>query len=124
MRRDLQDQLKASAGRDEVEASIRRMLKRMESVEFKLIQEPLTLSDDKYFIEAYKVYANLIWLNGAVGTGAGDVAGGADFRPTDAQLRVLDNIEQDLAAATADYQTLMSKDVPAFNRTKGIQPIK
>ena len=124
MRRDLQDQLKASAGKDEVEASIRKMLKRMESVEFKLIQEPLTLSDDKYFVEAYKVYANLIWLNGAVGTGASDEAGGADFRPTDAQLQVLDNLEKDLAAATADYQTLMSKDVPAFNTTKGVQPIK
>jgi len=124
MRRDLQDQLKANAGKDEVEASIRRMLKRMEGVEFKLIEEPLTLSDDKYFVEAYKVYANLIWLNGAVGTGASDEAGGADFRPTDAQLQVLDNIEKDLAAATADYQTLMTKDVPAFNMTKGIRPIK
>ncbi len=124
MRKDLQDQLKANAGRDEVEASIRKMLKRLESVEFRLMEEPLTLSDDKYFVEAYKVYANLLWLNGAVGTGASDEAGGADFRPTDAQLQVLDDIEKDLAAATADYETLMAKDVPAFNTTKGVQPIK
>jgi hypothetical protein len=124
MRKNLQDQLKANAGKDEVEASIQKMLKRLEGVEFRLIEEPMTLSDDKYFVEAYKVYENLIWLNGAVGTGASDEAGGADFRPTDAQLQVLDNLEKDLAAATADYQTLMAKDVPAFNTMKGVQPIK
>ena len=37
-------------------------------------------SDDKYYVEPYKVYMNLIWLNGVVGNGAGDVAGGADYR--------------------------------------------
>jgi hypothetical protein len=36
--------------------------------------EALTTSDDKYFIEAYKVYFHLIWLNGQ-----GDVAGSADY---------------------------------------------
>ena len=44
-------------------------------------------SDDKYFPEAYKVYMNLIWLGGGVGTGASDEAGGADYKPRDAALR-------------------------------------
>ena len=48
-------------------------------------------------MQAYKVYSNLIWLNGAVGTGAGDEAGGADYRPTDTQVAVLETIEKDLA---------------------------
>ena len=43
-------------------------------------------SDDKYFQQAYRVYMNLIWLNGEVGPGAGDVAGGADFPPTDTSV--------------------------------------
>jgi photosystem II stability/assembly factor-like uncharacterized protein len=124
LRRQVQDQLAASAGKDELEAALRAMEKKLEAVEFLLIEEPLTLSDDKFFVEAYKVYANLIWLNGAVSTGAGDVAGGADFRPTDAQLQVLANLEKDLEAAAERYKTLMDRDVPAFNRTRGVQPIK
>ena len=65
------------------------------------------MSDDKYFVQAYKVYSNLIWLNGAVGTGAGDEAGGADYRPTDAQVAVLEMIEKDLAVARAEYQAML-----------------
>ena len=75
----------------------------MQDVEYKLVSKALTTSDDKYFIAAYKVYFNLIWLNGEVGTGAGDVAGGADYGPTDTARDLLDPIEKDLAAATAEY---------------------
>ncbi len=53
---------------------------------------------------AYKVYMNLIWLNGVVNSGAGDVAGGADYRPTDASVAVLEQIEKDLAAAKAEFE--------------------
>ncbi len=83
-------------------------------------------SDDKYFQQAYKVYMNLLWLNGEVGPGAGDVAGGADFRPTDTSVQVLDGVEKDLASAKADYDRVMQSDVPAFNRMlaeKGATPI-
>ena len=66
---------------------------------------------------------NLIWLNGEVGTGAGDVAGGADNRPTEQSLAVLQLIEQDLAKAKVDFETLMRETVPAFNRsTQGRLP--
>jgi hypothetical protein len=44
------------------------------------------------------------------------VAGGGDFGPTDTAPVLLDGIEKRLATATADYQTLMAQDVPAFNR--------
>ena len=92
---------------------------RMQEVEYKLLERSSATSDDKYFVQAYKVYMNLIWLNGEVGPGAGDVAGGADFRPTDTSVAVLAQIEKDLNAAKAEYESLMSKDVPAFNRTLG-----
>jgi len=52
----------------------------MLDVELQLVSRTDLHSDDKFFVEAYKVYMNLIWLNGAVGTGAGDEAGGADYR--------------------------------------------
>ena len=73
------------------------------------------MSDDKYYPEQYQVYQNLIWLNGVVGMGAGDVAGGADYKPTRASLQVLAEIERDLAKAKADFDKLMATDVPAFN---------
>src|SRR5260370_27322523 len=98
----------------------------MQAVESKLVSKALTTSDDKYFIAAYKIYFNLLWLNGEVGTGAGDVAGGADYGPTDTALTLIVNIEQDLASAKAEYRNLMEKEVPAFNRSvsgQGVMPI-
>ena len=83
-------------------------------------------SDDKWYVEKYKVFMNLIWLNGEIGTGAGDVAGGADYKPTDASLEVLDGIEKDLAAAKAAFTAATETDVPAFNkqaRGDGLAPL-
>ena len=83
-------------------------------------------SDDKWYVESYKVYQNLIWLNGVVNSGAGDVAGGADERPTDAAVGVLDGLNKELNAATAAYRMTMDRDVPAFNRTAsglGLRPL-
>jgi hypothetical protein len=62
---------------------------------------------------------NLIWLNGEVGPGAGDVAGGADFAPTDTSISLLETIEKDLNAAKTEYRSLLERDIPAFNRVIG-----
>jgi len=59
---------------------------------------------------------NLIWLNGEVGPGAGDVAGGADFRPTDTSLALLDELEAKLKASKAEYEALLATEVAAFNK--------
>ena len=59
----------------------------MQDVEYKLITRADALSDDKYFQTAYKLYQNLIWLNGEIGTGAGDVAGSGDWGPTETAHR-------------------------------------
>jgi len=69
-----------------------------------------------FCVQAYRVYTNLIWLNGEVGPGAGDVAGGADFPPADTSVGVLETIEKDLSSAKVDYKNLMEREVPAFNR--------
>ena len=116
MRKTLEDQQKANAGKPEVLKVLREMDQKLGDVEYKFIERAAVLSDDKYFQQAYKVYSNLIWLNGAVGTGAGDEAGGADFRPTDTQVAVLAEIEKDLAVARSDYKKVMDTDVPAFNK--------
>ena len=67
----------------------------------------------------YKVYQNLIWLNGVVNSGAGDVAGGADERPTDASIGVLDGLSKELNTARAEYRTAIERELPAFNRIAG-----
>ena len=93
--------------------------KTLQAIESKLVSVSLRNSDDKYFVEPYGPYLNLIWLNAEVGTGGGDVAGGADFAPTDMQLELLKTFETQLNGAIADYQKVLSEDLPAFNRTLG-----
>jgi hypothetical protein len=100
--------------------------KKMQDVEYQFLAKDLAASDDKYYISAYKVYYNLLWLNGEVGTGAGDVAGAGDYGPTDTSPQLLAGIEKDLAQAEANYHELITKVVPAFNQTlasKGIIPL-
>ncbi len=123
---DVQKMLASDRAKAELLKSVQEMNKKMENVEYKLITRALATSDDKYFIAAYNVYFNLIWLNGEVGTGAGDVAGGADYGPTDTALGLVDTIEKDLNAARSEYRSMMEKDVPAFNRSlaaSGVTPI-
>ena len=93
--------------------------KKLQAIEYKLVSPALVNSDDKYFVEPYHSYLNLIWLNAEVGTGGGDVAGGADFPPTDTQLDTLRLIETDMTGATAEFQKLLKDDLPAFNRVLG-----
>ncbi|MGH9394247.1 MAG: hypothetical protein ACRD1E_08770, partial [Terriglobales bacterium] len=61
-------------------------------------------------------YMNLIWFNGEIGTGAGDVAGGADHRPTDVSYAILSGIEKQMAAAKTGFDQVMGADLAAFNR--------
>ena len=58
---------------------------------------------------------NLVWLAGEVGTGAGDVAGGAEYRPPEASVGVFTALEKELAAARAAFRKLLDTDVKAFN---------
>ena len=90
--------------------------KKLYTIESKLASPALLNSDDKYFVEPYKVYLNLIWLNAEVGTGGSDVAGGADFAPTDTQLELLQGFETEMAAVEADYQEVKTGDLAALNR--------
>jgi hypothetical protein len=113
---DLQKAYRDDASKAALLKQIVDMDKKLFEVESKLLEPAQMTSDDKYFQQAYRVYMNLIWLNGEVGPGAGDVSGGADFPPTDTSVSVMESIENDLTGAKADYKRLMEQDVPAFNR--------
>src|SRR5256885_13173328 len=115
MRKQVEDQRAAHAPDSAVQRSLAALNARMLDVELRLLSRTDLHSDDKWYVEPYKVYMNLIWLSGEVGSGAGDVAGGADYPPTDASMAVLAEIERDLAAARAAVTTLGGEHVPALN---------
>ena len=96
--------------------SVQAMDQKLQAVEHKMASPSLLNSDDKYFVERYQLYLDLIWLNAEVGTGGADVVGGADFRPTDAQLELLKQYEGALSGVQTEYQKLMKDDLPALNR--------
>jgi photosystem II stability/assembly factor-like uncharacterized protein len=123
VRKQLEDQIKAQQARKDVVQALQDLDKKAMDVELKLLSRTDLHSDDKWYVEQYKVYMNLIWLSGVVGTGAGDVAGGADYRPTDASVAVLEMIEKDLTDAKTAFTALIDKELPAANRAlsgKGI----
>lgn len=72
-------------------------------------------SDDKWYVEKYRLYMNLVWLLAEVGGRGGDVFGGAGYRPTDAAVDVFDDRLREIEAAEADFTAVMRR-VEAFNR--------
>lgn len=120
MRKQLADVEKMESGEQGDKAMLdaaNQMDQKMQAVEYEMLSEPLAASDDKTFISAWKIYYNLLWLDAEVGPGAGDVAGGENYAPTDTEYELLRDLEQRMGTAEADYNTLMTKEVPAFNRT-------
>lgn len=97
-------------------AAAENLDKKLQTVESRLVSSALRNSDDKYFVEAYGVYLDLVWLNAEVGTGGGDVAGGADFAPTEAQLESLRSLEGEMSRVDADYKGVLRQDLPPFQQ--------
>jgi len=91
--------------------------KQLETVESRLVSQALRNSDDKYFVEPYGTYLDLIWLNAEVGTGGGDVAGSADFAPSATQLELLKGYEEQARAADSDLQAVLRDKLPQLNQT-------
>lgn len=116
LRKNIEDQVKTNASNPEAVKALREMDQKMLDVELILLSRHDLHSDDKWFVETYKTYLSLLWLAGEVGTGAGDVAGGADYRPTDTSLQTLKELEADLERAKAAFTRLVEVEVPAFNQ--------
>ncbi|MGH9607023.1 MAG: WD40/YVTN/BNR-like repeat-containing protein [Terracidiphilus sp.] len=116
---DVEKMLSADATEKQLSQDADAMDRKMQDVEYEMLSKPLAASDDKTYISAWKIYYNLLWMNGEIGSGAGDVAGGTDYKPTDVEVELTGQFEQQLAKAEVDYKNLMDKDVPAFNRTLG-----
>jgi hypothetical protein len=115
-RKQMEDLVKADSTNASSKAALRALDAKALDVELRLLSKSDLHSDDKWYVEQYKVYLNLLWFAGEVGTGAGDVAGGSDYRPTDAQQQVLAEIERDLTVAKNGFETFMKTTLPEFNR--------
>lgn len=103
--------------KDELQKSVEGFDKQLEAVESRLVSQALRNSDDKYFVEPYGTYLDLVWLNAEVGTGGGDVAGSADFAPSATQLELLKTYEEQARSADADFQAILRDQLPKLNQT-------
>jgi photosystem II stability/assembly factor-like uncharacterized protein len=97
-------------------AAAKALHEKLRAAEAHLASRALQNSDDKYFVEGYGAYLNLIWLNAEVGTGGGDVAGSADFAPSPNQLALLSTYEGQLATGEAAFNEILANDLPAFSK--------
>jgi len=77
-------------------------------------------SDDKWYVEKYHVYFNLIWLLSEVGGGGGDVMGGAGYQPTQAASGVYEEQLRAVQVGRGAFATLMG-EVDAFNKAHSSQ---
>jgi len=129
MRKQLQDQQKTTQGKADLLQALDPIDRKLQDVDYRLSTRADALSDDKFLRTAYNLYQNFTWLNGEIGTGAGDVAGSGDYGPTEAAIGLVLDLEKQLQlhAVEADYKSVMEKDVPAFNRQiegSGLAPLK
>src|ERR1017187_9906943 len=127
MRKQLEDQQKTVQGKGDLLKALDGINQKLKEVEYKLITRADALSDDKYFQTAYNLYQNFIWLNGEIGTGAGDVARSGDYGPTETAIGLVFDLEKQLKAVQEEYKGVMEKDVPAFNQqiqASGLAPLK
>ncbi len=116
VRKQIEDLEVEYVGNDDLEAALAELDRRILEVELIMLSRTELHSDDKWFVEAYHTYQNLIWLNGEVGLGAGDVAGGAEYRPTDQSMATLARLEAEIEQAKAAIDTLAETVIPEFNR--------
>lgn len=104
--------LRSSESNAEQLKSAEDLNRKLQEIEHKLVSNALTMSDDKYFVESYQLYFNLVWLYAEIGPGGGDVAGGAGFAPTDTEVSLMHEMENEFTAVKAEYAELMNKQAP------------
>lgn len=127
LRRQLEDARKTFAvpgGKKAMVKTIDDMDGKMLAVRDRFISRSEALSDDKYFVESYRIYLNLMWVSQVIGTGGGDTAGSADYGPTQTALDLVAELEQQIETAKAEYKALIEKDVPEFNKAAAKSGLK
>ena len=115
MRMQVEDLRKANASNAALDKSLASIYQRMYDTELHFLSKTEMHSDDKWYVEKYKLFFNLIWLLAEVGGSGGDVMGGAGYKPTNASLSVYQEFLKDLEVGRAAFDKL-NADVAAFNK--------
>ncbi|MEZ5316884.1 MAG: hypothetical protein R2752_05735 [Vicinamibacterales bacterium] len=115
MRMQVEDLRKAHASQAEIDRALDALYQQMYTSELQYLSKTEMHSDDKWYVEQYKLYMNLVWLLAEVGGSGGDVAGGVAYGPTQASLDVYEERLGELGLARQDFQKLMDA-VAAFNK--------
>jgi hypothetical protein len=119
MRMKVEDLRKQHAANQKLDAALGTIYQRMYETELHFLSRTEMHSDDKWYVEKYKLYLNLVWLLAEIGGSGGDVAGGAGYRPTNAAVAVYKDRLVELDAARKDFDRLL-KEVEAFNKTHSL----
>jgi hypothetical protein len=115
MRMQVEDLRKKHASDKTLDGVLAGIYERMYDTELHFLTRTEMHSDDKWYVEKYKLYLNLVWLMAEVGGSGGDVAGGVGYRPTAAALSVFEEQQKELVTARTAFDKLM-QDVAAFNK--------
>jgi photosystem II stability/assembly factor-like uncharacterized protein len=115
MRAQVEDLRKQHSSNKALDAALAQIYQQMYETELHYLSRTEMHSDDKWYVEKYKLYLNLVWLMAEIGGGGGDVAGGAGYRPTNAAVGVFKDLQAQMATAQKDFEKLL-KDVQAFNQ--------
>ncbi len=116
MRKQIEDLEAAHASDADATRALGELDRAMYEAELHLLSRTDMHSDDKWYVEAYKVYMQYVWLSAEVGLGGGDVQGGAEYRPTNGAMTWLGNVEGELATAAELFDEVLRTTVPAFNQ--------
>jgi hypothetical protein len=116
MRAQVED-LRAEHGNEStLDRDLEALYQRMYETELHFLSRTEMHSDDKWYVEKYRLYMNLVWLLAELGGGGGDVAGGVAYRPTNAAVSVFQDRLAELEAARTDFERLLA-EVAEFNRS-------
>lgn len=115
MRMQIEDLRKQHASNRTLDQALAKLYQRLYDTELHFLSRTEMHSDDKWYVEKYKLYLNLVWLLAEIGGSGGDVAGGIGYRPTNAAVNNLKDFNARLDIARKDFDQMM-RDVEAFNK--------
>jgi hypothetical protein len=115
MRMQVEDLRKQHAATWAIDVALAGLYQKMYTAELHYLSRTEMHSDDKWYVEKYKLYMNLVWLLAEVGGSGGDVMGGAGYRPTNTAVALLKERQAEIAVARKEFDRLM-QDVEAFNK--------
>ncbi len=115
MRMQVEDLRKANAANKQLDSALASIYQRMFETELHFLSRTEMHSDDKWYVEKYKLYLNLVWMLAEAGGGGSDVAGGVAYAPTKSALNAYEEQLKLLGTARSAFDKLMA-EVAAFNK--------